>query len=62
MKTNSETRCDKSTALVVIIAIVALVSLIAFQQSYAKSHNYGIEQPVGWFGIAEYYFRHPFGR
>lgn len=46
----------------VIVAIMALVALIAFQQSYAKSHNYGIEQPVGWFGIAEYYFRHPFGR
>jgi hypothetical protein len=61
MKTNSEASCNKSTALMVIVATTALVSLIAFQQSYAKSHNSGIEQPVGWFGIAEYYFRHPFG-
>jgi len=35
-----------------------LIGLIVFQQYYARTHQYGIEQPVG-LGIFEYWFRHP---
>jgi hypothetical protein len=52
----------KSNHLWLLLTATAIISLVVFQQSYAKSHTYGIEQPVGWFGIAEYWFRHPFGR
>jgi hypothetical protein len=44
--------------LITIVALFAL-GLVAFQQSYAKAHESGIEQPVGFAGLAEYYFRHP---
>jgi hypothetical protein len=33
--------------------------LVLFQQSYARSHESGIEQLVGLFGVAEMLFRHP---
>jgi hypothetical protein len=50
---------ESSSAVRLIAVIIAFGALVAFQQSYARSHNYGIEQPVGYFGIAEYFFRHP---
>jgi hypothetical protein len=42
-----------------IVVIIVFGALVAFQQSYAKSHTYGIEQPIGLLGFADYYFRHP---
>ena len=42
-----------------ILALIALVALVVFQQSYARSHESGIEQPVELFGVAEMLFRHP---
>jgi hypothetical protein len=42
-----------------ILAVIMLALLVAFQQSYARSHESGVEQPVGYFGVAEYLFRHP---
>ncbi len=35
-----------------------LIVVIIFQQWYARSNQYGIEQPVG-LGMFEYLFRHP---
>lgn len=46
----------RSTAVWLVIACVALV---AFQQYYARTHKPPIEQPVGYLGLAEYFFRHP---
>ncbi len=59
MRTCKKTGSLTSTAFVLILVMIALGSLFAFQQNYAKSRNIGIEQPVGWFGLAEYFFRHP---
>jgi len=42
-----------------LLLVVGLVALVVFQQSYAQSHEYGVEQPVGYLGMAEYLFRHP---
>ncbi len=39
--------------------VIALAVLVLFQQSYARSQECGVEQPVGLLGIAETYFRHP---
>lgn len=37
---------------------LALSVLVLFQQTYARSQECGIEQPVG-LGIFEFWFRHP---
>lgn len=42
-----------------LIAVLLTSSIVAIQQSYARSHQGAIEQPVGLLGVAEYYFRHP---
>lgn len=42
-----------------ILVILGASLLILVQQSYAKAHDIGVEQPVGYLGIAEYFFRHP---
>jgi hypothetical protein len=42
-----------------LMAFLLTSSVVAFQQSYARSHQSGIEQPVGLLGFAEYFFRHP---
>lgn len=39
--------------------IILIFCAVFFQQSYARTHQYGIEQPVGLLGIGEHYFRHP---
>ena len=49
---------DTGTGTLLWVLLWAL-ALILVQQWYARTHNYGIEQPVGLFGLAEYFFRHP---
>ena len=50
---------ENSGAFSLILTLITLGALVAFQQSYARSHEYGIEQPVGLLGVAEMLFRHP---
>lgn len=51
---------ESVNALKTFLKYSALVSCVIFiQQSYARSHQGAIEQPVGLPGIAEFYFRHP---
>lgn len=38
---------------------VLIACLIATQQIYARTHEYGVEQPIGFLGIAEWLYRHP---
>ena len=55
-----DNRSNESSGFsLLVLALIALVALVVFQQSYARSHQYGIEQPVGLIGVAEYLFRHP---
>ena len=42
-----------------VLVIACLAALVVFQQSYAKAHDIGVEQPVGYMGLAEMLFRHP---
>lgn len=42
-----------------VLVLVAVTLLVLFQQSYANSHRYSCEQPVGLLGTADYFFRHP---
>jgi len=39
--------------------VICRLALVIFQQHYARTHQYGIEQPVTPMLVAEYYFRHP---
>lgn len=39
--------------------ILLACSVVFIQQTYARTHQYSIEQPVGILGLAEYFFRHP---
>ncbi|GEM_PF-1964254 len=32
---------------------------IAMQQIYARTHEYGVEQPIGLRGTADWLYRHP---
>lgn len=49
---------DTGTGTLLWVLLWAL-ALIVVQQWYARTHHYGIEQPVGLFGLAEYFLRHP---
>lgn len=36
-----------------------ICSVVFIQQTYARTHQSSIEQPIGLVGFAEYFFRHP---
>ena len=59
MRTDNTSNFGTSGALSVILVVIAVVALVVFQQSYARAHEIGVEQPIGLYGIAEYLFRHP---
>lgn len=59
MKPYNNSSNSTSDAFSLVLALIALVALVVFQQSYARSHECGIEQPIGLFGVAEMIFRHP---
>lgn len=60
MLLNEYEKFESANALKKLSGYVLLTVAIVFvQQSYARTHQYSIEQPVGIFGMAEYYFRHP---
>lgn len=42
-----------------LVIVVGFALLVVFQRDYVKHHTPPIEQPIGFLGIAEYYFRHP---
>ena len=59
MKNHNKAGSEPSGKSGLILVLILLGLLIAFQQSYARSYTSGIEQPVRLFGVAEYLFRHP---
>lgn len=59
MRIYNNNSSENSGAFSLILTLIALGALVAFQQSYARSHESGIEQPIGPLGVAEMLFRHP---